>query len=251
VFLKPIQSILNIGHFAQWAKVLFKDRAEDIQLNNAYCIVRLTGKVELKMVKLSKNQLKKETVATSVKQEKQSTLDDISFQFNIEKTREEITPKKAIVINKISDTTKEDELSLKVEFNLLPSKTSFSKINLDLFFQEQLINSTTVSIPQSTLLNDTSEFPLILDMKGIVAGEYQIRVEMYEPWSSGEKLNFTFKEITVQYIPQNREARYVKIPTVRSVAGSDLTIVSSCAKNIYREIEQDQKQEAINKRDEW
>jgi len=88
-------------------------------------------------------------------------------------------------------------------------------------------------------------------MKGIAAAEYPIRVEMYEPWSSGEKLNFSFKEIAVQYVPQNREVRLVKIPTVKSVAGKDLTVVSSCAKNIYREIEQDQKQEAISKRDEW
>jgi len=43
----------------------------------------------------------------------------------------------------------------------------------------------------------------------------------------------------------------VRIPTVKSVAGSDLTVVSSFAKNIYREIERDQKQEAISKRDEW
>ena len=88
-------------------------------------------------------------------------------------------------------------------------------------------------------------------MKGIIAGEYPIRVEMYEPWSSGEKLNFTFKEIAVQYVPQTKEARLVKIPTVKSVAGSDLTVISSSAKDIYREIERDQKQEAISKRDEW
>jgi D-aminopeptidase len=74
---------------------------------------------------------------------------------------------------------------------------------------------------------------------------------MYEPWSSGEKLNFTAKEITVQYVPQTRAERLVKIPTVKSVAGTDLTVVSSSAKNIYRKIEQDQKQEAIRKRDEW
>jgi len=203
------------------------------------------------MGKFSKNQQKRETVATSVKQAKQSTLEDLSFQFNIERTREVITPTKSIEINKISDTTKEDELLLNVEFGLLPSKDSFSKVNLDLYFQENLLNSTTISIPQSTLLNDTSEFPLILDMKGIVAGEYSIRVEMYEPWSSGEKLNFSFKEIAVQYVPQTREVRLVKIPTVKSVAGSALTVVSSSAKNIYREIEQDKKQEAISKRDEW
>jgi len=203
------------------------------------------------MSKLSKNQQKREIVAIDVKHAKQSTLDDLSFQFTINRTQEAIKPTKEIIINKISDTTKEDELALKVEFSLLPSKTSFSKINLDLFFQEHLLNSTTISIPQSTLLSDTSEFPLILDMKGIIAGEYPIRVEMYEPWSSGEKLNFTFKEIAVQYVPQTREARIVKIPTVKSVAGSDLTVISSSAKDIYREIERDQKQEAISKRDEW
>ena len=203
------------------------------------------------MGKLSKKQQKREITAIEVKQSKQSKLEDLSFQFNIERTKESITPTKAIVINKISETTKEDELALKVEFSLLPSKTSFSKINLDLYFQEHLLNSTTISIPQSVLLNDTSEFPLILIMKGIIAGEYPIRVEMYEPWSSGEKLNFAFKEITVHYVPKTREERYVKIPTVKSVAGNDLAVVSSSVKNIYREIEQDQKQEAISKRDEW
>ena len=80
---------------------------------------------------------------------------------------------------------------------------------------------------------------------------YLIRVEMYEPWSSGEKLNFTFKEITVQYVPKTIAERYVKIPTLKSVAGTGLTVVSSSAKDIYREIEQDQKQEALSKRDEW
>ncbi len=178
-------------------------------------------------------------------------MDNLSYQFNTTRSKEAIKPTKTIIINRISDTTKEDELALKVEFSLFPSKTSFSKINLDLFFQEHLLNSTTISIPQSTLLNDTSEFPLVLDMRGIVAGEYLFRVEMYEPWSSGEKLNFTSKEMSVQFAPKTREERLVKIPTVKSVAGSDLTVVSSSAKNIFREIEQDQKQEAISKRDEW
>jgi len=43
----------------------------------------------------------------------------------------------------------------------------------------------------------------------------------------------------------------VKIPSVKSVAGSDLMVVSSLAKNIFLEIEQDQKQDAISRRDEW
>ena len=96
-----------------------------------------------------------------------------------------------------------------------------------------------ISIPQSTLLNDTLEFPQILDMEGVGAGEHLIRVEMYELWSSGEKLNFTGKEIAVQYVPQTIKARLVKIPTVKNIAGADLTVVSSSAKDIYCEMEQD------------
>jgi hypothetical protein len=57
--------------------------------------------VELTIDKLSKNQ-QRETAATAVKQAKQSTLEDLSFQFNIERTRKAITPAKAIIINKIS-----------------------------------------------------------------------------------------------------------------------------------------------------
>jgi hypothetical protein len=52
-------------------------------------------------------------------------------------------------------------------------------------------------------------------------------------------------------LPKTKEERLVKLPTVKSVAGSDLTVVSSLAKNIFKEIEQDQKQESISKRDEW
>jgi len=203
------------------------------------------------MGKLSKNQQKREIVAVDVKRAKQSTLEDLSFQFNINRAKEANKPTKAIVINNIADTTKEDELALKVEFSLIPSKVSFSKINLDLYFQEQLINSTPLYISQSSLLGDSLEFPQFLDMKGIGAGNYLIRVEMYEPWSSGEKINFTTKEITVQYVPQTRTERLVKIPTVKSVAGADLTVVTSIAKNIYREIEQDLKKESVSKRDEW
>jgi hypothetical protein len=203
------------------------------------------------MNKLTKNQQKREIIAADVKHAKQSTLDTLSFQFNIESANEAVKPAKAIVISRIAETTKEDELALKVEFSLLPSKVSFSKINLDLYFQEGLLKSIPLHITPSALLGDNLEYPLALDMNGIVEGNYLIRIEMYEPWDSGEKLNFTSKEIEVQYVPHTRAERLVRIPTVKSVAGVDLTVVSSSAKSIYRDIEQDQKQEAISKRDEW
>ena len=203
------------------------------------------------MGNFTRNQQRRELMKANVERAKQSTLDDLSFQFNVAREKDAIKPSKAIIIDRISDTTKEDELELKIEFSLLPSKTSFSKVNLDLYFQETLLKSAALIIPQSQLINDNFEYLQVLEMKGIAAGEYLVRVEMYEPWSSGEKLNFTSKEITVHYVPQTRAERLVKNPTVKSVAGTDLTVVSSTARDIYREIEQDLKKEAISSRERW
>ena len=202
------------------------------------------------MDKSKLNRQEKEKAEGQDKELEQSTLDNLSFQFNIQKPSS-IKTEKAIMINRLADTFRENDLELKIEFSLLPSKAFFSKINIDVYFENQLLNSTTLGLPQSPLLNDNFDFPLLLDMRGLSAGTYLIRVEMYEPWSSDEKLNFTLKEIVVDYIPQTRESRLVKIPTVKSVAGSDLTIISSSAKDIYRELQQDLKKETLSKRDEW
>jgi hypothetical protein len=192
----------------------------------------------------------REKIERAVKQSKQSTLDDISYQFNIER-RDASKPTRVIVIDAVDATPKEDELALKTEFRLLPSKDSFSKVNLDLYFEEQMVNSATLCLPQSPLLSESLTYSQVLDMRGISEGNYIVRVEMYEPWSPEEKLSFVAKEIAVQYVPITRELRLVKIPTVKSVAGSGLTFVSSNAKNIYSDIEQDLKKESISKRDEW
>lgn len=203
------------------------------------------------MVNLTKNQQKRELMKTDVSQSKQSTLDDLSFQFNIERSTQVTRPTKTIIINQISHKIEKDELTLKVEFALLPSNKAFSKINLDLYFNDQLINSTTLCVPQSALLNDNLEFSTVLMMKGIVAGSYPIRVQMYELWDSSEKLCFNEEEIVVEYVPQSKESLIAKSPTIKSVSGSDLTVVSSTAKNINQEKGLFPKQESIAKRDEW
>ncbi len=170
------------------------------------------------MGKLSKIQQKREIMKIDVKQAKQSTLEDLSFQFNIERTRDVVRPTKTIIINQISHKIEEDELTLKVEFALLPSNTAFSKINLDLYFDDQLINSTTLCAPQNALLGDNLEFSTLLNMKGIVAGSYPIRIQMYELWDSTEKLCFTEKEIVVEYAPQTKESLIAKVPTIKSIS---------------------------------
>ena len=52
-------------------------------------------------------------------------------------------------------------------------------------------------------------------------------------------------------VPQTREPRLVKIPTVKSIAGSCLTVIANSEKEIYREIEEAAKKELNSKRDEW
>ncbi len=95
------------------------------------------------------------------------------------------------------------------------------------------------------------ELTPVLDMKGVFAGQHIIKVEMYELWSSGEKLSQAVKEVTVDYVPQTRESRLVEVPIVKSVAGTDLAIVSDLEKDIYRYIEKTMKREQISKRDYW
>ena len=39
------------------------------------------------------------------------------------------------------------------------------------------------------------------------------------------------KEVTVDYVPQTRESKFVKVPSVKSVAGTDLSVVSESEKD--------------------
>ena len=161
------------------------------------------------------------------------------------------TQKKQIIITEIAAVTEEDELALKIGFKLLPSKTAFSKLKSNLWFDDQQISSVSIGIPQSPLTTNEFELTPVLDMKGITAGPHSIKVEMYELWSTGERLSQTAKEVVVDYVPQTRESRLVKVPIVKRVAGADLAVVSESEKDIYREIEQIEKKELISKRDEW
>jgi hypothetical protein len=199
----------------------------------------------------SKNQKRRDKTKDQAKMSKQSMLIDPYFNLGTSKSNKTDKPNKEIVIQEIANITKENEIEIKIAFSLLPSKASFSKVNLDLYFEEQLLNSTILDIPQGSLTTDSFEFPQILDMKGMVQGRYTVRIEMYEPWSNGEKLNYAFKEMVIAYVPQKRESRYVRVPTVKSVAGNDLTIVTSSIKTLYHDIEKDQKREGISNRDIW
>jgi hypothetical protein len=183
---------------------------------------------------------------------KQTTLDNLP-----EAAKKEIIetvvdkPKKLIVITEIGFVTKEDELALRIEFGLFPSKKLFSKMRADLFFDGQKLRSVSIMIPQSPLARDDFELTSVFDMKGITAGSHIIGVEMFELWDSGEKFTCASKEVWIDYIPLRREDRLIKVPTVKSVAGKDLVVVSESEKNIYREIDENIRKEAVSKRGHW
>ena len=147
--------------------------------------------MQVKAGKLNEEKTKKRNIKTAFDKSKQSTLDDLSFQFNIQKPNRQTNPQKKLWLTTFQSVINEDELAINVEFTLLPSKLAFSKINLDIYFEDQLLKSIILGIPQSSLLNDNFDFPIVLDMRGISAAKYIVRVEMFELWPSGEKLCFT------------------------------------------------------------
>jgi hypothetical protein len=136
-----------------------------------------------------------------------------------------------------------------VAFKMQPSKDAFSKVHSDLSFNSHPVNSIIIRIPQGPLATDECEYGFVLDMNGIVAGAYTVKVELFEQWQSGEKLSSTTKELSVDYVPQTRQSRLLKIPTVKTVAGAHLAVASRIEKDIYEEIGKTQKEEQLSKRD--
>ena len=209
-------------------------------------------KTEKKRIIPRKPLTKKKKMSKNHKLSKQLTLDNLPSAPEKEpsKTNAQIQEKR-IIITEIGILTKQDELALKIGFKLAPSKTAFSRVHSDLWFDNQQINSVSIRIPQGSLATDEFELTPVLDMKGIPAGLHGIKVEMYELWSSGERFSQTVKEVEVDYVPQILESKFVKVPIVKSVAGTGLLVISEKEKDIYSEIEKTMKKEYISNRDDW
>jgi hypothetical protein len=182
---------------------------------------------------------------------KQLTLDRLPIAKKKESAQPPQIPEKRIVITEIDVLIKEDELALKVGFRLFPSKAAFSTVKSDLWFDNVQINSVSIRIPQGPLATDEFELTPVLDMRGVLGGLHTVKVEMYELWSSGERFSQAVKEVMLDYVPQSRESRFIKVPSVKSVAGTDLVVVSESEKDIYRGIEKTMKKEHNSKRDSW
>jgi hypothetical protein len=207
---------------------------------------------ETTMAKQTKSQLLREKMRSDIKYSKQTTLDNQPEAHKAELVKA-VAPKqkKQIEIIGINTSTREDELVLKVGFRLIPSRTAFSRVTSDLYFDEQKLDSLHLRILHGPLGADDSEFSSVFDMTGIGEGKHTLRVEIYELLSSDEKLACASKRVAIEYVPLKREDRLIKVPIVKSVAGADLVIISDSEKSIYREIEDEMKKESNNKRDYW
>jgi hypothetical protein len=204
------------------------------------------------MDKSTKTQRLRERMRAEANHSKQTTLGSLPQTQRAEPAKVAVPEmKKQIEITEICTSIREDELVLKVGFKLQPSRTPFSRVTSDLYFDGHKIDSLRLRILQGPLATDDSEFSSVLDMTGIGEGMHTLRVEIYELWSSDEKLTSTSKEVTVKYVPLKREDRLIRAPIVKSVAGVDLAIVADSEKKIYRQIEEEMKKEAVSKRDQW
>ena len=204
------------------------------------------------MGKSTKTQHLREKMRKVAKQTKQTTLDSLSLlpkKKLDEKTVARQT--KQIEITDVTTTSREDELVLIVSFKLIPSRTFFSRITADISFDQQQIESLRLRILQGPLATNEAEFSSVLDMTGIHAGQHLLSVIMHEFWTLEENPIKACKEISIEYIPTKREDRLIKVPIIKSVAGTDLSIVSDSEKNIYRKIEEEMKRQTTSRRDNW
>jgi hypothetical protein len=202
------------------------------------------------MVRSTKNDRLREKIRSDIKYSKQTTLE------NIAETPKPATPaiseqKKQIEILDVGTHFQEDVLVLKIAFKLLPSRTAFSHVTSDLYFDEQKIESLIFSILQGALATDELEYSSTVYLAGISEGQHAIRLEMYELWSTGEKLNKASKETIIQYVPVKREDRFIRIPIVKSVPGAGLAVESSSEKELHEQIEGELRRDSFELRDHW
>jgi len=198
----------------------------------------------------------KSSMAKTVKQEKQLTLDSplptATPTTRQEDTKIETKPaiQKQIHITKMETTTDIDELTLKINFKLEPSHRVFSKIKADLYFENTHINTVTIKVLQGLLGTNELEYSWVMDTTGITEGTYKLKVEMYEHWHLDEKVYQTSQETAVNYKPQTRQERLIKIPFIKKVTGTGIAVITNQEKQIYKDLEKTAKKEQQNRRNE-
>jgi hypothetical protein len=192
-----------------------------------------------------KKQRSREKTLTDIKKAKQATFDKYPQQ----KSEPLAKIEKSITIAQLAYVIKEDELALTIAFRLYPSKNHFFNLMLQLYFDDHKLDEHLIALPPSKLLGDELEFPVALDMKGIIPGPHAIKVELSERLITGEVLASVSKYIIAQYKPIKKEDRYIKIPIVKKIEGA-FRIILPEEQELYRNLEESKRQELKSQRDE-
>ena len=111
---------------------------------------------------------------------KQLTMDNLPSE--IIHKKEIVKQKRQIAIDSIGLKLdlKRDELTLKVDFSLFPSKGSFSKLKADLWFDNKKVKTVLFDILHA--FGNTDDFSLraTLDSSGVKPGSHIVKVAIYE-----------------------------------------------------------------------
>lgn len=201
---------------------------------------------DMKQKKNTKRNILKKSKATH-----QLTLNNLPCERPAESKGLAARQNKQILIIRLITEIKADELTLKADFKLSPSKTLFSKIKANIFFDKEIVKYSLLDILHSFGPADEFQLKTTLDLKGINAGIHIIKAEMYEPSFYGKKYCYTENEVPIEYTPDDRKTTLRKIPIVKSMEGKGIAILSDSEKKLYREIDENQKKEAASNRDEW
>lgn len=156
---------------------------------------------------------------------------------------------KHVTITKLEATVKRTNLILIAKFKLAASKRIFSRIQADLYFDEQHIKSFYVGIPY--YFAGKKEFPLrsLLSLEEISAGSHTIKLEMCGLWHYATPSDL--KETTIEYQPPVKTKITRKVPKVKKIDGPHIAVVTDEAKKLYREMRERWKKEVRAKRDRW
>ncbi len=130
--------------------------------------------------------------------------------FPSEAAKKTETEKKQITITKLNSRLAWDKLFLEVEFQLTPNKNYFSKIEAELWFDQEKTKSILFDIMQSFASTNDFMLKATLDLTGIPQGTHSVKVEIYEIWEFIEKHEHAKKEITFHYSPETKIANLKK-----------------------------------------
>jgi hypothetical protein len=135
-------------------------------------------------------------------------LDKIITNQPIEEAAQKFSLEKQLIVTRLEAETGINELTVKIEFALLPSKTFFSVVKFELSFDGHLIRSELFRIPQGALSASQFELMPVLEMTSIAGGVHTVKVDLFEVFSNGKVGAKTCRTLTVDYVPQTLAEKF-------------------------------------------